>query len=140
MLRDPEFPIAGFILCVCLIDQLAGFRYNKECVGDRFRKFAEEYLVPLDNRYDPSHLYNDLRCKLIHEYSIGGNYALTNCGQEHHLKVVDGRVWLGIIPFVDHLENILTRYIDELHNDKKIQDNAIAWYGERKIIGMLHKN
>ncbi len=79
---QPSFPIAGFILASCFIDQLAGFRYNKKDVGERYRKFVKEYLPA----YNADDLYDDLRNKGVHNYSIGKNYSITNDAPAWHLK------------------------------------------------------
>ena len=76
-------PIAAFILCSCLIDQLAAFTYyeppnpdgtpkygNKEL----YKGFINEYLP----HYKPLNLYDNLRCKLVHNYTIAGHIQLTN--------------------------------------------------------------
>src|SRR5438045_3906012 len=67
-----DFVIAEFTLCSCLIDQMSGFRYNSNEVGCRYRQFVRDYL----QNYDPQKLYNDLRNKLVHNYSLGEFYQL----------------------------------------------------------------
>jgi hypothetical protein len=70
-----ENPIAAFMLCSCLIDQLAGFRYNHPINKNReyYRKFIDDYLP----RYNSLKLYENLRCKLVHGYSISEYLAIS---------------------------------------------------------------
>ncbi|QEC66729.1 hypothetical protein FRZ67_05210 [Panacibacter ginsenosidivorans] len=44
-----DFTIAEFILCSCFIDQISGFRYNKEKVGER----SHLYAISLPNNEKP---------------------------------------------------------------------------------------
>ena len=65
--NELDFTIAEFILCSCLIDQLSGFRYNTDKVGKRYKQFVKDYLP----NYNSDELYDDLRNKLVHNYSVG---------------------------------------------------------------------
>jgi hypothetical protein len=75
------FTIAEFILCSCLIDQISGFRYNTDKVGKRYRQFVKGYLP----KYNFDDLYEDLRNKLVHNYSVGSFYGLTRKAAHLHL-------------------------------------------------------
>jgi len=71
-----ENPIAAFILASCFIDQMTAFRYDppKGKGGEFYKKFIEVYmphLVPLD-------LYTNLRCNMVHGYSLSGSLALSH--------------------------------------------------------------
>lgn len=76
-------PIAAFILCSCLIDQLAAFTYYEPPNSDGtpkysnkelYKKFINEYLP----HYKPLNLYVNLRCKLVHNYTVARHIQLTN--------------------------------------------------------------
>jgi hypothetical protein len=76
-------PIAAFILCSCLIDQLAAFTYYEPLKTDGNPKFTnKELYVRFINEYLPHYiplnLYVNLRCKLVHNYTIAGHIQLTN--------------------------------------------------------------
>src|SRR5215204_5369560 len=68
---NKERPIAAFILCCCFIDQLAAFRYNSDHNG-RWEDFIKDYLPD----YEGAQLYDTLRNKLVHNYSLDGYYKL----------------------------------------------------------------
>jgi hypothetical protein len=74
--RNEPKSIAAFILCSCLIDQMAAFAYNHPFNEneDYYKKFIREYLPPYYQAYK---LYTELRCLLIHGYSIGEHLSLS---------------------------------------------------------------
>jgi len=69
-------PISAFILCSCLIDQLATFRYNepKEKNKVLYKRFIDDYMP----HYRPLNLYVNLRCKLVHNYTVGKYIQLSS--------------------------------------------------------------
>ncbi|MFT3934417.1 MAG: hypothetical protein QM726_12420 [Chitinophagaceae bacterium] len=68
-------PIAAFILCSCLIDQLAAFRYNKiDDSAESYNEFIKDYLP----QYRALNLYVNLRCRLVHNYTVGKHIKITN--------------------------------------------------------------
>jgi hypothetical protein len=69
-------PVAAFILCSCLIDQLATFRYNEPTEKNRviYKRFIDDYMP----HFRPLNLYVNLRCKLVHNYTVGKHIRLTN--------------------------------------------------------------
>ena len=91
-----EFTIAEFILCSCFIDQLSGFRYNTDRVGKRYRQFVKEYLP----QYNSDELYEDLRNKLVHNYSVGSFYSLARKAPQLHLQKVNGVTHLNLENFI----------------------------------------
>ena len=128
---EKEFTIAEFILCSCLIDQVSGFRYNTDKVGKRYRQFVKEYLP----RYNSDELYNDLRNKLVHNYSIGSRYKLISKAMHLHLQEIDGNIYLNRSDFIADIISALDQYFSQLKNDKVIRQNAISWFHHHKIIG-----
>jgi hypothetical protein len=127
-----EFTIAEFILCSCFIDQLSGFRYNTDKVGKRYRQFVKDYLP----NYNSTELYEDLRNKLVHNYSVGSFYGLTRKAAHLHLQNVNGVTHLNLENFISDLKAALDKYILELTKDSDIRRNALCWFSEYKIIGL----
>jgi hypothetical protein len=101
--NEKEFTIAEFILCSCLIDQISGFRYNTDRVGKRYRQFVKEYLP----QYNSDELYEDLRNKLVHNYSIGSHYRLTSKAMHLHLQQVNGNIYLNLSDFIADIGSAL---------------------------------
>lgn len=128
--HELDFIIAEFILCSCFIDQISGFRYNTDKVGKRYKQFVKDYLT----KYNPDELYDDLRNKLVHNYSVGSHYALTRNAKHLHLKRENGILHLNLEDFIFDLKCALEKYIYELRNDTDIRRKALCWYTEYKII------
>jgi len=126
-----DFVIAEFTLCSCLIDQLSGFRYNSDEVGCRYRQFVRDYL-PM---YNPKELYNDLRNRLVHNYSIGEYYQLTRNSKAPQPPIGNNITRLFLDTFLSDLENAVTKYISELKTNIDIRTNALKWYKKYRIIG-----
>jgi hypothetical protein len=125
-----DFTIAEFILCSCLIDQISGFRYNTDKVSKRYKEFVQEYL-PMYNSDD---LYDDLRNKLVHNYSIGSRYRLIRNSMQLHLQEMDGFIYLNLENFIADLRNALNKYFHELKNDAKIKQKALSQFARYRIL------
>lgn len=129
-----DFTIAEFILCSCLIDQVSGFRYNSGKVGKRYKRFVDDYLP----NYNSGHLWDDLRNKLVHQYSVGSFYALTRrLDPSLHLQPANGIVYLNLENFIEDLSNAIDTYISELRNNEDIRRNALSWFADSKIISQV---
>lgn len=127
--------MGAFILASCYIDYLAGFRYGVNEKGFYYSKFVKEYF---HEKYDPSKLYHDLRCKLVHNYSEGGSYLFTdNHPERHNVEITDGRKMLNLENFLDDLENILNKYFEELRNDDDIYILALKRYNKFGILTIV---
>lgn len=126
-----DFVIAEFILCSCLIDQLSGFRYNTDKVGKRYRQFVKEYLP----KYNPNELYEDLRNKLVHNYSLGEFYELRRRSEMPHPILQSGRTRLVLEDFIVDLESAMFKLFQELKTIKSIRNNAVEWFEKHEIIG-----
>jgi hypothetical protein len=127
-----DFTIAEFILCSCLIDQISGFRYNTDKVGKRYKQFVKDYLP----NYNADELYDDLRTKLVHNYSVGSYYGLTRKAAQLHLQNRNGVTYLNLENFILDLKAALDKYIFELRNDGDIRRKALCWYNEYKILAL----
>lgn len=122
--------LASFILCSCFIDQVSGFRYNQDAVKSRYQKFVGEYLP----NYNPKKLYEDLRNKLVHNYSLGDTYSLTRLSPQLHLKIVGVRIIINLENFISELEDAFTRYEDDLKSNSQAKSNALTWFERFNIL------
>jgi hypothetical protein len=127
-----DFTIAEFILCSCFIDQLSGFIYNTDGVKKRYIKFVNEYLPA----YQSEELYEDLRNKLVHNYSVGKFYGLTKGQKDLHLNKQNGILIINLENFIDDLNSAFEQFISSVQKDKNIRKNVIEWYLKHNIISM----
>jgi len=127
--------MGAFILASCYIDYLSGFRYGKNTKGLDYVRFVREYLT---DKYDASKLYQDLRCKLVHNYSEGGSYAFTdNHPERHNVKIPDGRIMLNLENFIDDIESVLNQYFEELRTDDEKFKLAQNRYNKLGILTII---
>jgi hypothetical protein len=131
--NEIDFTIAEFILCSCLIDQVSGFRYNTDKVGKRYRQFVKDYLTD----YNQDELYEDLRNKLVHNYSVGSYYGLTRNAKHLHLKKENGILHLNLENFILDIKTALYKYFNESRTVNDIRRKALCWYSKYKIISLV---
>lgn len=126
-------PIAAFILCSCLIDQLAAFRYNQiDENRDSYNKFIEVYLP----QYRALNLYVNLRCRLVHNYTVGKHIRITNddiifenIGKGKNVNVLTAKMLYNDLKEV--FENICKEFNDFNSDARK---NAIDRWRDTHII------
>ena len=127
--------LASFTLCSCFIEQVSGFRYAKvkhKTGNEMFKSFVKDYL----NQYEPSKLREDLRNKLVHNYSLGETYSLTMRCIDCHLKPDKyGRLILNLENFIDDIEIAFEKWTNELRTNDEIRKNALTWFSKYEIIG-----
>jgi hypothetical protein len=123
--------IGAFILASCFIDYMAGFAFGRKTTKHEYEAFVSHYLPPI---YNPSKIYKDLRCGLVHNYSEGGSYWFVDNKPQLHGQIVNGRIIVNLKNFVDDLEKALNKLLDEIQSDQSKQLKAIARYNS---IGLL---
>jgi hypothetical protein len=121
----------AFILASCFIDYMAGFVCGQETGKKDYENFVCQYLPPI---YDPSKLYADLRCRLVHNYSEGGSYWLTYNQPQLHGQAVNNRTFINLENFVDDLENAFHKFVEHIELDPSAEQRAIDRYNS---IGLL---
>jgi hypothetical protein len=104
-----------------------------DSTGKTYEDFIGKYL----SKYDKHNLFVDLRCLLVHNYSVGEKLALSreNCGL-HLQKTTDGKTILAIQEFAADLEVGFNDFINDLSADIKTRISATAWLKYHKIIVM----
>jgi len=123
--------IGAFILASCFIDYIAGFVCGGETKPKDYKDFVRDYLPPV---YDPSKLYKDLRCRLVHNYSEGGSYWLKDNQPQLHGQIVSGRTVINLEDFIDDLEDAFHKFMKKIQSDPTAKQKAIDRYNS---IGLL---
>ncbi len=123
--------MGAFILASCFIDYLAGYRYGKHAKRKDYKLFVKEYF---NDQYDPDKLYHDLRCGLVHNYSVGKAYLFVDNKPDHHMKKSLGeKRFLNLENFINDVENAYNEFIIDIE-----QNNEIAQLAqERDKLGIL---
>jgi|WetSurMetagenome_2_1015567.scaffolds.fasta_scaffold178807_2 hypothetical protein len=131
--------IAPFILCSCLIDSLAGFRYGwtkddeksrKRSNRELFEAFVKSYLVS----YEPKLLYKDLRCRLVHNFSVSNRYLFVSGEPTFHQVDSNGRIKINLENFILEIQIAMEKYFSELDSQASIRALALKRYDSLGII------
>jgi hypothetical protein len=127
-------PIAAFILIGCFIDQMAAYAYNTQIsqAGANYRRFIKEYF----KNYDPLKLWENLRCALVHNYTISPNFALSS---EPHPDLPPTTSISAndftVTGFIKELESALADLSVDLRNKtSQIRRNALDKFNDSPII------
>ncbi len=140
VISDQDTVLATFILCSCFIEQLSGFRYGKtnhKTHKKMFEDFVNEYLP----QYDPKKLREDLRNKLVHNYSLGLSYSLVQRHSELHLKPTNQNGhYLNLENFIGDIDAAFDKFSQDLTNKSEAKANALKWYDTYQIIGLSRQN
>ncbi len=124
--------LASFILCSCFIEQMATFRYGREVGKNEFESFTKEYL----SQYDAVKLREDLRNKLVHNYSLGESYSLVRGYPQFHLQIHGGSTVINIENFVEELGKALDTFMLQLRTDQAIMANAVKVLEKINIVSI----
>lgn len=143
-LDDSEGALRGaFILCTCLIDAMACYRYAKEAQRSDFKKFVKDYMGEKYNGID-NDLYFSLRCGLVHNYqtkNVPGNtktkYKLTHNDSEKHLKTEADGIWLNLQNIIKDIEMALKQFFNEVNTaGSETRTNTLNWATEHGWLGV----
>jgi hypothetical protein len=122
-------PLAIFLLCTCLIEQLATYRYGS---NGNIKKFVKQYMPQYD-----SDVMHEMRNRINHNYSLHEKYALTIGARNAHLVADrDGTVIINMENFVEELGIVFNKFATDLRQDKGIRNNAL---NTLKTYGILNQ-
>jgi hypothetical protein len=134
--EDGTTPLAAFILVSCAIDFLAGFFCGIESFSPKpgessnnYKDFVKEYLP----QYEPEDIYKNVRCRLAHNYTIGGEVGLTH--ESRALHDPKGRKGAKIINFEDFFEDF-TKAADKYFADLAFDSSLQANFEKRAALGI----
>jgi hypothetical protein len=127
-LKQKGHKLIGFILGSMMIDYLAGFycgvtKTTLSGAGNRYKVFVNKYMPS----YDSEHLWSYVRSRLVHNYSVDGNYGFTHMEQDgkHFEQVMhsDGKIYtvLNLEDFLKDIENAAKNYLEDLRIDTALQ-------------------
>jgi hypothetical protein len=120
---------AAFILTTCLIDFLGTLYAGKDSNRGTFTAFVSDFMRQQQDGvgYDGEELWESLRNKLVHNYSIWqGKYVLTHGHPEWHLKLHSGKARiLNLENFFEDAERAADDYFARIAQETELQDNLV---------------
>lgn len=137
--QDGSSPLSAFILVSCAIDFFAGFYAGlatfKPKRGEspkNYKDFVAKYI----SMYDPEDLYTALRCRLVHNYTIGEDIGLTHHNfQNHDPNGLRGHKILNFENFLIDFENGVRDYFNDLRADDEKQNKLREKFMVRYQLG-----
>lgn len=134
--------LIGFILGSMMIDYLAGFYSGVTLTsmntnsGDRYKAFVKKYL----SSYNPDDLWKQVRSRLVHNYSVGGDYGFTHMEMDgkHFQKVLHQNnkilTVLNLENFLKDIETAAKLYLRDLKQNTNLQFRALQ---RRRSLGIM---
>lgn len=132
---DDSSPLAAFILTSCAIDFLAGFFCGIESFtggqsSKNYKAFVTEYMP----QYDPVDVYIHVRCRLAHNYTIGGHLYLTHNNRSiHYPRESPPRQVINFENFLEDFESGAEAYFKALDSSASLREN----FEKRMKLGLV---
>ncbi len=111
--------LGAFILGSCYIDHLSCLYSGSDSTDDNYIKFVNDYLA----NYNGRDMYKDIRCRLVHNYSVGNKYAFTHNNSQLHLKENDGKICINLGDFIEDLEAAANKFFADADQNDDIKVN-----------------
>jgi hypothetical protein len=122
---ENEIGVAAYILISCAIDCLSSFWRGEDSTGAIYKAFIDEFF----NCYDSDHLYKDLRCRLVHNYTLSENIIM--CWGEanlHKSRTDKGKMIINLEQFFEDFIKAKSLYFKQVRLEKQLQLNlANRW-------------
>ena len=133
-------PLVAFILVSCAIDFLAGFMCGIASflppAGESSRNY-KAFVIKYLPQYDPVDVYSNIRCRLAHNYSIGGSVGLTHRNPAaHDPSGTKGQKIINFENFFADFQDAASAYFKELATDSALQ----AKFANRFPLGIVAPN
>lgn len=127
--------VAAFILAACFIDQMAHHRYYRIIRGSSSEKFIAFVNAYFEGKYDGNILCNDLRSRMVHNYSVTENFSLTKGRPDWHLLTDhQGITCLNIDEFISEIERALDKLKGQMRSPGEIRKAALGHYAKYDVI------
>jgi len=104
-----------FVIMACAIDYLASFNVGGKTEKEDYINFLGEYDWFV-KKYDPTDIYESLRCGLVHNFTIhGGKFIITHNNPELHLTTTPkGQTILNYEDFYCDLKRLKEEYFEKV--------------------------
>lgn len=125
-------PIAAFILSICFIDQISGFRYGNDI--DEAKR-PEHFFIYYMPAYKGINLFHKARHSLVHNYSSRGFFDIDKEGYENVAHdTINGTIYINTNVFISHLESAFEKVCKDFLENKSITEIAEKWSIEYPVL------
>ena len=122
---------APYILISCGIDYLVTFWTGSDSTRKRYRDFVNGFFVG----YDGDKLYRELRCRMVHNYTVGEGTII--CWDEpdiHGCTTSDGETVLNVEQFFLDFIQAEEKYFAALRDSPQLLANHISRFYEMGVL------
>jgi hypothetical protein len=125
---------APYILISCAIDFLVTFWAGAASTRERYRDFVNAFFVG----YDGDQLYTELRCRMVHNYTVGENTII--CWGEpdiHGCTTSNGEMVLNVEQFFLDFVQAKEKHFAALRASGQLLDNHISRFDEIGVLSSM---
>ena len=128
--QNGSTPLAAFILVSCAIDFIAGFLagipdFEPGSAGANYKGFVKRYMPG----YDPEDVYKNIRCRLAHNYTIGGGIGLIHLNPKVHDPLGSkGNKIINFDDFYSDFRKGAEEYFQDVETNSALQTNFLRRY------------
>lgn len=122
----------AFILASCLIDHLACFYSGEESTKRDYINFVSTYL-PM---YSGASLYKSLRCGMVHNYTVGAEFAFTHNNYKYHKRYSYklNKIIINLGSFIHEVENASNAYFADVQRSDLLKCRMAKRFSEVGIL------
>jgi hypothetical protein len=131
ILQAKEAHWSCFVLCLCIIDYLAGYRYTgiEQKIRGRYKRYIREYLHNINEEYDDEKMYN-LRCGMVHGFTGmhkgKSEHLFTHLYPFAHLTKTESDLGARVLMDVNTLLNDIEKSSEKMFEEAKTSPIIIA--------------
>lgn len=132
---DNGMGATAYILISCAIDCLASFWKSRDSSRDVYRDFVDQFFGEL---YDGQDLYRDLRCRLVHNYTVGEKLIVCWDEPDIHRSCTDtGEMILNLDKFFDEFKQAKRSYFALVRSDPRLQEKLLKRWEDVGILSPI---
>jgi hypothetical protein len=125
---------APYILISCAIDFLVTFWAGANSTSKRYRDFVNAFFVG----YDGDKLYTELRCRMVHNYTVGDSTII--CWDEpdiHGCTTREGETVLNVEQFFLDFVQAKEKYFAALRDSPQLLANHISRFYDIGVLSSI---
>ena len=132
---DNKMGATAYILISCAIDCLASFWRGRDSSRTVYRDFVDEFFGGL---YDGNELYRDLRCRLVHNYTLGERIIVCWDEPDIHRSCTDtGELILNLDQFFEEFKQVKRTYFAQVRSRPQLQEALLRRWTDRGILSPI---
>ena len=134
---EANLKTAPYILISCAIDFLVTFWAGADSTRTRYKNFVDTYFVG----YRGENLYRELRCRMVHNHTVGESTIICWDEPDLHKKVTDDdSTVINLAEFFQDFIQAVEYYFSALRIDPVLLNNQIKRFNEMGVLCNINPN